>query len=117
MRLTKSPKSETFRVARFHPALKPILREFPEDVCREVGKAIFDLQRGGLLTMPLSRPMPVVGRGAHELRVKDRSGAYRVFYMLGANDGVYVFHAFKKTTTATPAREIELGKKRLWEMR
>lgn len=71
---------------------------------------------GEKLAMPLSRPIPIVGIGVHEIRVKDRSGVYRVFYLTVAEDGVYIFHAFKKTTQATPKREIDLGKKRLQEM-
>lgn len=103
-------------MARFHPAMKSILRDFPEEIRREVGKAIFELQKGEKLTMPLARPMPDVGSSVHEIRVKDRSGAYRVFYLTVAEDGIYIFHAFKKTTQATPKREIELGKRRLREM-
>lgn len=30
--------------------------------------------------MPLSRPMASVAAGVEELHVRDRSGAYRVFY-------------------------------------
>lgn len=113
------PESETLspvNAAKFHPAVKSILRDFPEDIRREIGKAIFELQKGEKLSLPLSRPMPDIGSNVHEIRVKDRSGAYRVFYVTVANDGVYVFHAFKKTTQATPKREIELGKKRLREI-
>jgi phage-related protein len=119
MALTNSPESETFKpvkAAKFHPSVRSILREFPEEIRREIGKAIFDLQKGEKLTMPLSKPMPDVGSNVHELRVKDRGGAYRAFYLTVAEDGVYIFHAFKKTTQATPKREIELGKKRLREM-
>ena len=119
MNLTNSLESGTFKkvkVAKFHPAIKSTLHDFPEVIRREVGKAIFDLQRGEKLTMPLSRPMPDVGRKVHEIRVKDRSGAYRIFYLTVAEDGVYIFHAFKKTTQATPKYEIDLGKKRLKEM-
>jgi len=47
---------------------------------RELGKARFDLQKGEKLSMPLSRPMASVAAGVEELRVRDRSGAYRVFY-------------------------------------
>lgn len=116
MSLTKSPKSETLKVAKFHPAIKLVLHEFPAEIRREIGKAIFELQKGEKLKMPLSRPMPNVERNVHEIRVKDRSGAYRVFYLTVAEDGVYIFHAFKKTTQTTPKREIDLGKKRLREM-
>ncbi len=119
MVLTKSPKSETLnsvKPARFHPAIRLVLREFPEDIRVEIGKAIFELQKGMKLTMPLARPMPDVSSNVHEIRVKDSSGAYRVFYLTVADDGVYIFQAFKKTTRATPKREIELGRKRLREM-
>jgi hypothetical protein len=37
---------------------------FPEDVRRELGKAIFDLQKGELLAMPLSRAMASITPGA-----------------------------------------------------
>ena len=66
--------------------------------------------------MPVSRPMPSVAHGVHELRIKDRSGQYRVFYFTKHTDAVLVFHMFKKKTEATPKIEISVGKKRLKEM-
>lgn len=63
------------------------MRSFPDDVRREVGKAIFDLQKGAKLSMPLSRQMLSVAAGVEELRMKDRSGAYRVFYYIKTGDG------------------------------
>ena len=66
--------------------------------------------------MPLSKSMPSVGKGAEELRVKDSSGAYRVFYYTRLHDRVLVFHAFQKKTKKTPKHEIEIGKKRLKEL-
>lgn len=102
--------------AQFHPKAKIDLQEFPEEVRRELGKSIFDLQKGAKLTLPLSRPMPSVGIGVEELRVKDRNGIYRVFYYTRYAGAVLVFHAFIKKTQKTPQAEIELGKKRLREM-
>jgi phage-related protein len=67
--------------------------------------------------MPLSRPMPSVAVGVEELRVKDPSGAYRVFYYLRLADSVLIFHAFAKKTTKTPPHEIALARNRLKEMR
>lgn len=67
--------------AKFHPVVRSILKDFPEDIRREIGKAIFELQNRVKLTMPLSRPMPDIGSNVHGIRVKDRSGAYRVFYI------------------------------------
>jgi phage-related protein len=68
------------KAAVFHPKARNAIREFPEDVRREFGKVIFDLQKGEKLSMPLSPPMASLATGVEELRVKDRSVAYRVFY-------------------------------------
>jgi phage-related protein len=104
------------KLAVFHPKVRDAIREFPENVRREFGKAIFDLQKGAKLSMPLSRPMSLVAAGAEELRVKDRSGAYRVFYYTRLADSVFIFHAFAKKTQKTPRQEIALAQKRLKEM-
>jgi phage-related protein len=102
--------------ALFHPKVRAILRTFPEEVRRELGKAIFDLQKGAILGMPLSKPIPSVGPGVDELRIRDRSGVFRVFYLSRRANSVLVFHAFQKKTQKTSEREIELGQKRLEEM-
>ncbi|UOF02218.1 type II toxin-antitoxin system RelE/ParE family toxin [Bdellovibrio reynosensis] len=74
------------------------------------------LENGHKLSMPISRPMPTVGKGVHELRLKDRAGIYRVFYVFVAQEGIFLLHAFKKKTKATSAQNIELAKKRLKEV-
>lgn len=102
--------------ARFHPKARAAIQDFSEEVRRELGKAIFDLQKGKKLGMPLSRVMPLIGSGAEELRLKDRSGTYRVFYLARLLDEVLVFHAFTKKAEKTPKPELDLGKKRLKEM-
>jgi phage-related protein len=89
---------------------------FPEEVRRELGKAIFDLQKGGELNMPVSRPVPSVYIGVSELRIRDRSGIYRVFYYRQSSRGILVFHAFMKETQTTPKRELELARKRELEL-
>ena len=104
------------RPALFHPKARAVLRSFPDDVRREIGKVIFDLQKGAKLSMPLSRSMPSVAPGVEELRIKDRSGAYRVFYFIKLETAVFIFHAFQKKTAKTPPHEIELARKRLKEM-
>ena len=66
--------------------------------------------------MPLSRPMSSVAAGVEELRVRDRSGAYRVFYYTKLANSVLIFHAFAKKTQKTPPHEIALAQKRLKEL-
>jgi hypothetical protein len=46
--------------AFFHPRAREALRTFPEEVKKELGKAILDLQKEQTLSMPLSRLTPVV---------------------------------------------------------
>ncbi|HMV37191.1 MAG TPA: type II toxin-antitoxin system RelE/ParE family toxin [Turneriella sp.] len=89
------------------------IKAFSRSVRMELGKYIYQLQMGHKLSMPVSRPMPSVGLGAHEIRLKDEAGIYRVFYYLKVKEKVLVFHAFTKKTQATPKDEIRLGKSRL----
>jgi len=104
------------KLAIFHPAARAAIRLFPEEIRRELGKAIFDLQDGAVLAMPLSRPMPSVEAGVSELRIRDRSGIYRIFYYRQSSRSVLVFHAFMKKTQTTPKRELDLAKRRLKEL-
>ena len=102
--------------ALFHPKAREVIKAFPKEVRKELGKAIFDLQKGHPLGMPLSRPMPSVAIGVEELRIRDRAGIYRTFYFAKSLRGILVFHAFVKRTQKTPLQAIELGRKRLKEM-
>lgn len=102
--------------AEFHIKALETIREFPEEIRKELGQAIYDLQCNKHLTMPLSKPMPSVGKGVEELRVKDANGAFRVFYFTRLVDRILIFHAFQKKSQKTPLHEIELGQKRLKEL-
>jgi phage-related protein len=114
-----SPISGTFsfvKLALFHPQAREQLRTFPEEVRKELGKAILDLQKGHVLGMPLSRPMSSVALGVEELRIRDRAGIYRAFYYKKSARGVLILHAFAKKTQKTPQQDLTLGRKRLQEM-
>ena len=62
------------------------------------------------------KPMPTIGKGVEELRVRDESGAYRVIYTARLADAIYVLHAFPKKTRATAKRDLELAKSRYAEL-
>lgn len=102
--------------AIFHPAALAAIRQFPDAVRKELGKAIFDLQQGQSPGMPLSRAMPAAGPGVSELRIRDRSGNYRVFYYGQSARGIFILHAFVKKTKSTAQRELDLARKRLKEI-
>lgn len=92
------------------------LSEFPEEIRADSADALARLQEGHLLSLPLSRPMPSIGRGVHELRLRDRSGIYRIVYYLAGAGRIHVLHAFKKKTRETPWQNIHITKKRLQEV-
>jgi hypothetical protein len=54
----------------------------PDEIRVDLADALARREVGLMLTMPLSRAMPALGRGVYELRLKDRSGADRVVYAL-----------------------------------
>jgi phage-related protein len=98
-------------------ACRQEIEAFPEEIRGDLADALARLDAGLVLSMPLSRPMPGIGQGVHELRLKDRPGAYRVVYALIQRDAVHVLLAFKKKTRGTSARNLELARKRLKEVR
>ena len=85
------------------------LTEFPEQAKREMGFELWQVQLG---LMPKHfKPMPTVGAGAYEIRVKLR-GQWRVIYVAKHADAVYVLHCFLKTTPKTAQPDILLAAKR-----
>jgi phage-related protein len=101
--------------ALFHPKAREAIQAFPDEVKRELGKAIFDLQQGRSIGMPLCRPMPIVGLGVEEIRIQGKDGIYRTFTYRKLREGILIFHAFQKKTQKTPETEVTLGKRRLKE--
>ena len=100
----------------WHPKARTEIKSFPDEVKRELGYLIFRLQKGESFGLPSSRPMPDVGAGVSELRVRGADGIYRAFYYLKVGDQVLILHAFKKKTQSTPSQDIKLGARRLKEL-
>ncbi len=92
------------------------IAKFSEDIRGEVADAAARLEEEQTLSLPLSRPMPIIGRGVHELRFRGRGGVYRVIYVLVESGNVWFLHAFQKKTEKTPRRNIEIARKRLREV-
>jgi phage-related protein len=92
------------------------LDDLPDEVKGDLADAVARLDMGHVLSMPLSRPMPSIGRGVHELRLRDSSGIYRVIYYLAGSNAIHLLHAFMKKKSQTPQQNIEIAKKRLREV-
>jgi phage-related protein len=78
----------------------------------EAGFLLRRLQQGEPLSLPSSRPMPVIGPRCHELRIIDREATWRILYYV-ADDAVVILEVFAKKTRATPNRVLDAAKSRL----
>ncbi len=72
---------------------------------REAGLLLRRLQRGELLALPHSRPMPDIGPRCHELRVNDQNKTWRLIYRIDV-DAIVVADLFEKKTRRTPRQVI-----------
>ncbi|HSE57589.1 MAG TPA: type II toxin-antitoxin system RelE/ParE family toxin [Nitrospiraceae bacterium] len=78
----------------------------------EAGILLRRLQRGARLSMPHSRPMPIVGLRCHELRIPDETAMWRIMYRIDS-DAIVIAEVFSKKTQATPHQVIEKCRCRL----
>jgi phage-related protein len=98
------------KTARFVGTAREDLAAFPESARRSAGYELFMVQVG---RDPADfKPMPNVGAGAYEIRVRDQSGAFRVIYVAKFESAVYVLHAFQKKTRKTAQADIDLAARR-----
>ena len=80
----------------------------------EAGFLLRRLQRGDLLGMPLSRPMPRIGKRCHELRITDVDAVWRIVYRIDP-DAIVIAEVHSKKTRATPQSVADICRRRLWE--
>ena len=94
-------------------AVKKKVKSFATSVKKELGTLLLILQKGGILGMPQSRPIKMIHKSAFELRLRDKDGVYRIFYVLFDKSTIFIPHTFIKKTQKTPTKEIQIAKKRL----
>jgi phage-related protein len=75
----------------------------------EAGYLLRLLQRGELLLMPHSRPMPSIGPHCHELRITDSDKIWRIVYRIDV-DAIVIAEVFQKKTAATPKPIVDICK-------
>ena len=91
-----------------------VLRAFPPGARQRAGYQLDRIQRG--LEPDDWKPMPAVGSGAREIRVRDEAGAFRVLYVASRGDAVHVLHCFQKKTQKTSRTDIETAARRYKEL-
>lgn len=86
------------------------LSALPEDARRQLGFDLREVQRGrGARDW---KPMPTIGAGVVEIRVREANGAFRLLYVAKFAEAIYVLHAFQKKTQKTSALDLELARSR-----
>lgn len=105
-----SPKDRP--LAWLHGAVKT--PPFSRAARLEAGFLLRRLQRGELLSMPQSRPMPSIGARCHELRINDGGTQWRLVYRIDT-DAIVILEVFAKKTGATPKAVIATCRERLKE--
>ncbi|OZI59257.1 type II toxin-antitoxin system RelE/ParE family toxin [Bordetella genomosp. 4] len=89
-------------------------KEFPIEVQKDMGVALFVTQLGG--TPESAKLWKGLGSGVYELVEDHRGDAFRAVYTVRIGDAVHVLHAFQKKSKsgiATPQPDVALIEKRL----
>lgn len=98
----------------FVGASREDLRQFSDEAREDAGFQLYKVQQG---EEPDDwKPMPTVGAGVQEIRVRDEHGAYRVLYVAKFEEAVYVLHAFEKRSQKTARPDVHRAKTRYAEM-
>jgi phage-related protein len=106
---------EEFRQAaelHFEGDALEVLSSFPDQVKRELGFSLRQLQIGREPTSE-TRSMSSIGAGVYELKESDERAWYRAIYLSKVGNTIYVLHCFEKESRKTGRRDIEVARQRL----
>jgi phage-related protein len=86
------------------------LRSFPVVARQRAGYQLYLVQMG--LDPTDWKPMPSIGSGCREIRVRADRDTYRVIHVASIGDSVYVLHCFQKKSQQTTKADVDLAKQR-----
>lgn len=107
-------ESVPIRSVRWVGDARERLQEFPPQVRKDIGHALYLVQTGH--TPPSAKPMRGIESGVFEIVDDYDTDTYRAVYTVKLGTSLYVLHAFMKKSKrgiATPKREIDLIRARL----
>ena len=90
-------------------AARKVFEAFPEAVRDRANTALTIAAEGG--KAEIAKPLKGLGSSVLEIVVRYRTNAWRVVYVTGLDDQIWVLHAFQKKSLVgikTPKPEIEL---------
>jgi len=77
------------------------LREFPVGARQDAGRQLDRVQRG--LQPNDFKPMPSIGRGVEEIRIRDEAGPFRVIYTARLADAVLFYTCLRRRRRRRPS--------------
>jgi len=102
-----------WKPVRIYEPVRKLVHDWSTEVKKELGAVLTRLQKGESIGMPDVRPIPAIAPGVAEIRVADRRGTFRTFYVIHSRFGILVFHAFMKKAEKTSEPEKETARVRL----
>jgi phage-related protein len=108
------PEPITIRTGRWVGDSRERLQDFPAQVRKDIGHALYLVQTGQ--TPPSAKPMRGIESGVFEIVDDYDTDTYRAVYTVKVGRSLYILHAFMKKSTRgirTPKREIDLIRRRL----
>lgn len=108
------PEPITIRTVRWVGDSRERLQDFPAQVRKDIGHALYLVQTGQ--TPPSAKPMRGIESGVFEIVDDYDTDTYRAVYTVKVGRSLYILHAFMKKSTRgirTPKREIDLIRRRL----
>ena len=100
-------KNKSAKPIEFRGGALTDLCRFPVHARREAGYQLFQVQQG--FDPDDWKPMNPVGRDVREIRIREKSGAFRVIYVAKFEDAIYVLHCFQKKSQKTSSEDIALA--------
>lgn len=88
---------------------KELQNVFSAPARKEAGYQIYRIQMG--FDPKDWKPMPSVASGVREIRIHAEN-EYRILYVAGFEEALFVLHAFAKKTQKTPKRDLDLARER-----
>jgi phage-related protein len=98
------------KAVSFHGSSLDVLRALDVGTRRRLGFQIRRVQAG--LEPDDWKPMPGVGPGAAEIRVRDERGAFRAIYVARFREAIHILHAFEKKTAKTTLSDLRIARDR-----
>jgi phage-related protein len=105
----------SYQLQFFNSKVQAAIESWPTGISASFVRIAEQMQVSGPnLGMPYTRPF---GDGLFEVRAKGAEGIGRAFFCSIVGRRIVILHGFIKKTQSTPAKELEIARKRLKEIK